>query len=96
MYSLYWLQFELLADQAVIDADPSRACRDDQLKPRCSQRAIQCGQAWVGVGSLKSSNGCLADCQPLCEICLRQPCAPSSICEQLAGERGRTSDWGRR
>lgn len=71
VHSLCWVQFELLADQAVIDGGPSRACRNDQLKPRCSQRAIQCGQAWVGVGSLKLSNGCLADCQPLCEIGLR-------------------------
>jgi hypothetical protein len=68
MYSLYWVQFELLADQAVIDGGLSPACRNDQLKPRCSQCAIQCGEAWVGVGSLKLSNGCLADCQPLCKI----------------------------
>jgi len=87
-YSLYRQQFELLADQAVIDGGLSPACRNDQLKSRCSERAIQCGQSWVGVGSLKLSNSCLADCQPLCKIGLRQPCAPSSIREQLARERG--------
>jgi hypothetical protein len=43
MNSLYRLQFELLADQAVIDDGLSPPCRNDQLKPRCSQRAIQCG-----------------------------------------------------
>jgi hypothetical protein len=42
-YSLCWVQFELLADQAVIDGGLSRACRNDQLKPHRSQRAIQCG-----------------------------------------------------
>jgi hypothetical protein len=71
MNPLYWVQFELLADQAVIDGRLSRACRKNQLRPRCSQRTIQCRQARVGVGSLELSNGCLADGQPLCEIGLR-------------------------
>src|ERR1700722_13716924 len=43
VYSLRWVQFELLADQAVIDAGLSWACRNDQLKPRCAQRVIQRG-----------------------------------------------------
>jgi hypothetical protein len=42
MNPLYWVQFELLADQAVIDGRLSRACRNNQLRPRCSQRTIQC------------------------------------------------------
>jgi hypothetical protein len=68
MDSVDWPQFELLTDQAVIDDGPSWACRNDQLEPRCSQSTIQCGQAWVGVSSLEVSNGCLADCQSLCEV----------------------------
>src|SRR5579872_1471351 len=40
-YSLRWVQFELLADQALVDSGPSRACRNHHLKPRRSQRAIQ-------------------------------------------------------
>jgi hypothetical protein len=92
VYSLYWLQCELLADQAVIDGGLSPACRNDQLEPRCSQRAIQRGQAWVGVGSLELSNSCLADCQSLGELGLRQSCPPSSIREQLARERSGALD----
>lgn len=69
--SLCGPQFELLADQALIDCGPSRARRDHQLNPRCSQRAIERGQAWVGVCSLEPSNGRLADRQPPCELRLR-------------------------
>jgi hypothetical protein len=90
-YSLGGLQFELPADQALIDAGLSWARRDDQLEPRCSQRAIQRGQTWVRVGPLELSDCCLADCESLCEIGLRKPCSPSSVCKQLAGERRRTS-----
>jgi hypothetical protein len=86
MYSLCGLEFELPADQAVIDAGLSWARRDDQLKPRCSQRAIQRRQAWVRVGPLELSNRGLADCESLCEIGLRKPCSPSSVCKQLARE----------
>jgi len=80
------LQFELLADQALIDCGPSRACRNHQLDSRCSQSAIQCREARVGVGSLKLSNGCLADREPLSEIGLCQSCAAPGIREQLARE----------
>jgi hypothetical protein len=89
--SICWPQFELLAYQAFIDGGPSRACRNHQLKAHRSQGAIQCCEARVRVGSLKLSHGCLADREPLCEIGLGQSCAPSSIREQLAGERRRTS-----
>jgi hypothetical protein len=43
VHSLRWVQFELLADQALVYGGPSRVCRYYQLKPRRSQRAIQRG-----------------------------------------------------
>jgi hypothetical protein len=84
--SLCWLEFELLADQAFIDRCPARARGNDQFDSRCAEGAIQCGQAWVRVGSLELCNGGLADCQSLRQLGLRQSCALSSIRDQLAGE----------
>src|SRR5271165_2943297 len=93
--SFCWPQFELLAYQAFIDGGPSRACCEHQLSTGCSHGAIQRGEAGVRVGSLELSHGCLADREPLCEIGLGQSRAPPSIREHLAGERRRTSGWGR-
>jgi hypothetical protein len=89
--SLCRIEFELLADQAVIDCGLSRACRYEQLKPSRSKRVIERGHAGVRVGALESSNGRLADREPLCQIGLREPGAPPGICKQLAGER---RGWG--
>jgi hypothetical protein len=89
VYSLRGLQLELLADQAVIDAGLSCACRYDELKPRCSQRAIQCGEAWVRVSPLELSNRGLADRESRREIGLRESRSPSRVCKQLARERSR-------
>jgi len=85
--SLCRAQFELLADQAVIDRGLSRPCRDEQLEPCRSQRAIERGQTRVRVGALELSDGRLTDRESLCQIGLREPCAPPGICKQLAGER---------
>src|ERR1700727_532203 len=53
VHSLCWLQFELLAGQAVIDGGLSRACRNDPLKPCRSQGAIQGGWGRVGGGAVE-------------------------------------------
>jgi hypothetical protein len=74
--SLRRLEFELLADQALIDCRLSRARFDDQLDSSRSKGSIQGRQAGIRVGPLELRYGCLADLQSLSEGGLGETCAP--------------------
>src|SRR5438270_13422518 len=84
---LYRRQFELLANEAFVDAGSSRSRRDHELDPGCTQGAVERCEAWVRVGPLELSHSCLADRESLREIDLGHPCAPSRVGEQPPGER---------